>query len=853
MKRLNWFMGLVCVWSVSVIGGCSANGREIRTPPPDDAEADVALPSDRAEGSDALVSDVFDGGAVDDARSPLDGPADVDVQVAPDGAAFDSTAPMDVFVSPDVTVSPDRPPALDVPVTMDGPAEVDVPPDTFVPADRPTPTDTSVTTDLPADIPDAGTPCATLTAVNIARTGAATSVTGDTTTAWMEQTAGLPRGVSPIRPPSGSSTCVPMSGQVVFRYVVGLAPAALRVSTTNAGTPRNMDTVLYVTTRCASTLTAAACNDDDPEYATRPDRRVSSLVTTEVLAPGTAVFIVVGGFYPPGDGSTTVDHGPFELTINELPAVTDGGACDANGLLNRCNTDLVCVSDTLGGDAGHCRARGSAPGALCRLSEPRCDAGLTCSSTASSGVCVATAAPDGACSPRAVCPDGYLCWTTTLGGSVGECRRNGSVLRSACRPAGAVGGRCDAPLVCASDLDFARAPECVRAAVAGMACDTLRSICPTGTTCVTPNGNTTIGTCVADGTGPRARCRASGTRCDMGLECITVGAGFPTEELCLRRSTTNMPCGPALQCPDANTCYLTDLTDRVNGTCGAPGMSGGACDFTMPYCSGALVCSSTTGNGLCGTVSTAMGAACDRLHTRCGPGLSCVLSAGSQSMGTCQPAGSVAGADCRTGDTPCATGLTCNGSALSGGVCQRAVTAGMVCDPINGFTACPAMQYCLASAFNAGTCSGATRAEAEPNDTPASVMARAITAPTLITGALGRLDVDCVAVAVPAMGRIVAMVSDGNGRCRVNLGGRLAMDVYSPDGTTVRGMATQNGPFGSGSCAHVDGARAIQSYAGGLAAGTYYVCIRGVNDAAVSPPVVTDALASYVLSVSPLP
>ncbi len=748
--------------------------------------------------------------------------------------------------------------------TGNTPVDAAVPTDTVMPTDTVTPMDTTPTdvstdgtpTDRPADVAadraDAGPTCGRLPYTTIARTGSTSTVRGDNTQAWMDQTMGRPTGTSPVRPPSGSSTCAAMSGQLAYSYTVGSTASALRISTTNAGTPRNFDTVLYVTTRCANTLTAAACNDDDPEYASRPDRRVSSLVTTEVLPAGTQVFILIGGFYPAGDGITTIDHGMFEMTVNELPAVADGGACDANGLANRCDTNLVCVADTIGGDAGHCRTRGSVAGALCRTSEPRCDTGLTCSSTATTGVCIATGMADGPCNPRTACPDGYVCSATTLGVGTGVCRRTGTVLGSTCRPVGATGGRCDAPLICAADIDPARAANCVRAAVAGMECDTIRSICPTGTTCVTPNGGTAIGTCVADGAGPRARCRASGTRCDMGLECITLGEGAAAEELCLRRSMTNMACGPALQCPDADTCYLTDLTDRSNGLCGADGQAGGSCNTAMPFCTGALVCSSTTGNGLCGTVSTMMGAACDRLHSRCGTGLSCVLAAGSQTMGTCQPDGSVAGADCRTGDMPCATGLTCNGSALSGGVCQRAVTAGMACDPINGTTACPAMQYCLASAFNAGTCSGTTTPEMEPNDTPTNVMARAITAPSLITGALGRLDVDCVAVTVPAMGRIVAMVSDGNGRCRVNLGGRLAMDVYSSDGTTIRGIATQNGPFGSGTCAHVDGARAIQSYAGGLAAGTYYVCIRGVNDNTVNPPVTTDTVASYVLSVAPL-
>lgn len=742
----------------------------------------------------------------------------------------------------------------------DNPAPADAGTDTVAPIDTPVAMDTTPVDVTPADVTptdvatdraDAGgMTCGRLPYTTVMRAGNTTTVRGDNTQAWMDQTMGRPTGTSPVRPPTANRTCVPMSGQLVYAYTTGTAPASLRISTTNAGTPRNFDTVLYVTRTCANTLAAAVCNDDDPEYAARPDRRVSSLVTTEVFPAGTRVFILVGGFYPPGDGTTTIDHGAFELTINELPAVAAGAVCDVNGLANRCDANLDCVADTVGSDAGRCRTRGSVAGSLCRTSEPRCDTSLTCVGTGATGVCVATAMPDGACDQRTGCPDGYVCSTTTLGASTGTCRRAGTTLGSDCRPAGAMGGRCDAPFVCAADIDPARTEDCVTAATMGGECDTLRSVCPTGSTCVTANGGTAIGTCVADGAGPRARCRASGTRCDMGLECITLGEGTAAVEQCLRRSATNMPCGPALQCPDADTCYLNDLTDRQNGICGATGQAGGACNTAEPFCTGTLTCSSPTGAGLCSTVSTMMGAACDRLRTRCGTGFSCVLAMGSQTMGTCQPDGSVVGADCRPGDMPCAAGLTCSGSALSGGVCQRAAAAGMACDPINGTTACPAMQYCLATAFNAGTCAASTAMETEPNNNPSDVMARAITAPTLIRGALGRLDVDCTAVTVPAMGRLVAVVSDGNGRCPVNIGGRIAMDVYSPNGTTVRGISQQNGPFGAGSCSHVDGARAIQAYAGGLAAGTYYVCIRGVNDAAAATPVVTEAVPAYVLSVS---
>ena len=47
----------------------------------------------------------------------------------------------------------------------------------------------------------------------------------------------------------------------------------------------------------------------------------------------------------------------------------------------------------------------------------------------------------------------------------------------------------------------------------------------------------------------------------MGLSCIVVGDGGT--ELCLTQSTSNMACGPARQCPDGDTCYLTDLAFTV--------------------------------------------------------------------------------------------------------------------------------------------------------------------------------------------------------------------------------------------------------------------------------------------------
>ena len=124
-----------------------------------------------------------------------------------------------------------------------------------------------------------------------------------------------------------------------------------------------------------------------------------------------------------------------------------------------------------------------------------------------------------------------------------------------------------------------------------------------------------------------------------------------------------------------------------------------------------------------------------------------------------------------------------------------------------------------------------------------------MTGGTTRRGALPFGDVDCVAVTVPANGRIVALVSNGNGYCSVGINGRLALDLYNPDGTTVRGIAQQNGPFGSGTCANIDGNRTtLQPWASNLAAGTYTVCIRGVQDAANG--VSTQRVENYALSLA---
>ncbi len=155
---------------------------------------------------------------------------------------------------------------------------------------------------------------------------------------------------------------------------------------------------------------------------------------------------------------------------------------------------------------------------------------------------------------------------------------------------------------------------------------------------------------------------------------------------------------------------------------------------------------------------------------------------------------------------------------------------------------------CIPRTFSTGTCGAATGMEMEPNNSPAAVAMRAITAPSAFRGALPFGDVDCVAVTVPANGRIVAQVSDGNGRCPAPFQGAIALDLYDTNGTTVRGVVTRTGPFGLGSCATIDGGRStVHAFAGGLAAGTYTVCARPVRDTTTT----TGPVPNYVLTVAP--
>ncbi len=116
----------------------------------------------------------------------------------------------------------------------DNPAPADAGTDTMVPTDTPVAMDTTPVDVTPADVTPAdvatdradagGMTCGRLPYTTLMRAGNTTTVRGDNTQAWMDQTMGRPTGTSPVRPPTANRTCVPMSGQLVYAYTTGTAP-----------------------------------------------------------------------------------------------------------------------------------------------------------------------------------------------------------------------------------------------------------------------------------------------------------------------------------------------------------------------------------------------------------------------------------------------------------------------------------------------------------------------------------------------------------------------------------------------------------------------------------------------------
>ena len=140
----------------------------------------------------------------------------------------------------------------------------------------------------------------------------------------------------------------------------------------NRGTSGGFDKTLLVcrgpcpATAAGQTRALVGCNDDDLAFDGDNRRTTSSVVTNAKVMRGQTVYIGVGGFVPvSGARNTPGERGTFELSVQELPVVANGMACDARRLTNACDTNSTCVGDTFTSPTGRCRANGSAAGAIC--------------------------------------------------------------------------------------------------------------------------------------------------------------------------------------------------------------------------------------------------------------------------------------------------------------------------------------------------------------------------------------------------------------------------------------------------------------------------------------------------------
>jgi uncharacterized protein YodC (DUF2158 family) len=167
----------------------------------------------------------------------------------------------------------------------------------------------------------------------------------------------------------------------------------------------------------------------------------------------------------------------------------------------------------------------------------------------------------------------------------------------------------------------------------------------------------------------------------------------------------------------------------------------------------------------------------------------------------------------------------------------------LACVPRLGNTRCPTGQFCVATDLDRGMCGTATM-EMEPANNNANATTPMVDASSAVAiqGSLTFADVDCVAVTVPAMGRIYASATSPSGLCP-GVNEDPAIDVYqdSTDGPRLIGSDVNSGVF---NCPRFDGfsTEANFAWARNLAAGRYFVCIR--NSATGRAPI-----PAYVLSV----
>lgn len=255
------------------------------------------------------------------------------------------------------------------------------------------------------------------------------------------------------------------SVEAVLRYTAppegpdGRRVRALKVSTVNCGT--QFDTIVTLKNNCGPEYPDWGCNNDAHDEGGRLTRK--STVYYLDVEPEQFVYIVVDGFDSSAGQAEVVITEIAELGVRGAPcipvppamtddptAVTAGFRCPHEGI--RCRpgaaddgTDLclpllplgapcdpeerrnvcepfsergvLCAQNPRSPTEAICALPGTAPGAQCRTTEPRCDGRLTCAPRSGWGhrdVCVQIVGQGAACDPTPVdyvdrCDTGLTC------------------------------------------------------------------------------------------------------------------------------------------------------------------------------------------------------------------------------------------------------------------------------------------------------------------------------------------------------------------------------------------------------------------------------------------------------------
>lgn len=651
--------------------------------------------------------------------------------------------------------------------------------------------DTGVIDTGPVDSGPPYDPCAAASVIDLNMAG---TLAGQTTT-YMGSNASTGRS-APLRPLCGSASSI--GYEVAFRYTPR-ASTRLRVSTDNAGTAANLDTVVWAQAACMSVPSGSGlgCDDDGGED---PRTYASTFTTAAAVTAGTPVYIVVAGY----TGGTTTPTGAFALSVTEVVPAMAGGACDPRDAM-ACVTGLRCIPTGTSTTMGTCVADGAA-GGRCRTAGLACDMGLTCSGvvTATTSRCRATVAVGGMCDPAGaanVCAMGANCITAS---GMSTCLADGAA-GGRCR---ATGMACDATLVC-SGSQTSTTSRCRTTIAVGGDCDVAGGgdPCVTGSTCLTVSGRSA---CVADGTA-NGRCRTTGTACDMGLGCN--GTASSTTARCVTAVATGGACPTGSVCASGNTC--------LGMVCVADGSANGRCRTTGMACDAGLGCNGTASSTASRCVmAVPVGGACTSTSI-CASGSSCLTS----SSGMVCVADGGAGTRCRAEAPRCGDGLTCSSAVSSDGWCLRPVAMSAACDWSGRSTTCPAGSACVPVSAATGACVAAV-AETEPNDALAA--ATTVSAGAVFSGSVEGGGRDCFAINLPSGASIFAHAQiPASPGCPAS-GADPQVTIYRASGLTV---TAQDDTTGFGLCSVID--PFVRAAAADLPAGRYVVCVNNYMNAAV--------------------